>query len=340
MDKTLNKNSSNASSAKDLILSISYKYGTLLALLVALIFFSFQTPYFLTITNIGDVLRSVCVVTLMAIGVTFSATTGGFDISVGSNTGFTTLLCAASMIWWDLPLGIAILIPIVVGVGIGLWNSLLIEKLKIPDILAALSSLFVFQGILYTFTQGYSIYKNMAMVDGTLAPGEVSPFLLKIGQGTILGIPTPVIIVLVIMVMAHVFLNYTKYGRFLYMTGGNREATRLSGVPVVKYRVLSYALSGFFASLGGILLVARVGSGEINAGAALLMDAVAASYIGFSVLGQGKPNIIGTFVGAVLMGILLNGLTMMNVPYYMQDFVKGAVLVLALSMTYGTSKTK
>jgi simple sugar transport system permease protein len=123
------------------------------------------------------------------------------------------------------------------------------------------------------------------------------------------------------------------------MTGSNREAARLSGVPVVKYRVLSYVLSGLFAALGGVLLVSRLGSGEINSGSALLMDSIAACYIGYSVFGQGKPNIIGTFIGAVLMGILLNGLTMMNVPYYAQDFVKGTVLVIALTLTYGTKKT-
>lgn len=332
------KLSDEKTSKKEMILSFLYKYGTLLAIVIALIFFSTQTPYFFRMDNIGDVLRSVCVVTLMAIGVTFSATTGGFDMSVGSNTGFTTLLCAASMIWWDLPLIFAIIIPILVGIGIGLWNAFLIEKLRIPDILATLSSLFVFQGALYTFSRGYSIYNNMPLQDGSMSPGKVSRLLVSVGQGSFLGVPIPVIIVVAIIVVAHIFLNYTKQGRFLYMTGGNREAARLSGVPVVKYRVLSYVLSGFFAALGGVLLVSRVGSGEINAGSALLMDAIAASYIGYSVLGQGKPNIIGTFAGAVLMGILINGLTMMNVQYYAQDLVKGSVLVLALTMTYATKK--
>jgi simple sugar transport system permease protein len=325
-------------STKDKIFNFFYKYGTLLAIILAMFFFSTQTPYFFTVTNIGDVLRSVCVVTLMAIGVTFSATVDGFDVSVGSITGLTTLVCAACMIWWEMPVWLSILIPSIIGIIIGLWNAFLIEKIRIPDILATLSTLFVIQGLLYTFTKGYSIYANMPLDDGTLAPGRIDPGFLRVGQGSVLGIPNPVLIVTAIMIVSHIFLNYTKHGRFLYMTGGNREAARLSGVPVVQYRVFSYALSGFFAALGGVLLVSRVGSGEINAGAALLMDSIAACYIGFSVLGQGKPNIIGTFAGAVLMGILLNGLTMMNVPYYAQDFVKGAVLVLALSLTYGTKK--
>lgn len=325
-------------STKEKVLGFFYKYGTLLALALTMVFFSTQTPYFLTLSNIGDVLRSVCVITLMAVGVTFSGTSGGFDVSVGSITGLTTLVCAACMIWWDMPVFLAILIPMIIGSLIGLWNAFLIEKFKIPDILATLASLFVFQGLLYTFTKGYSIYANMPMPDGSLAPGKINEIFLKVGQGDTFGIPTPVLIVVVIMIISHVFLNYTKQGRFLYMTGCNREAARLSGVPVIKYRVISYMLSGLFAALGGVLLVSRVGSGEINAGSALLMDSIAACYIGYSVFGQGKPNIIGTFVGAVLMGILLNGLTMMNVPYYAQDLVKGAVLVLALTMTYATKK--
>lgn len=325
-------------SVKDKILKLFYKYGTLLAIVVAMIFFATQSKYFFTFSNITDVLRSVCVITLMAIGVTFSSTTGGFDMSVGSTAGFATLLSAAAMVWWNLPLIFVIIIPIIMGIVVGLWNSLLIEKFKLPDILTTMSSMFIFQGILITFTKGYSIYANMVMQNGQTAPGKFSKAFLTLGQGDLLGIPVPVIIVVVLLVLSHVFLNYTKQGRFLYMTGGNREAARLSGVPVVKYRVLSYALSGLFASLGGILLAARIGSGEVNAGAALLMDAIAASYIGYSVLGQGKPNMIGTFAGAVLMGIMLNGLTMMNVPYYAQDIVKGAVLVIALTMTYGTKK--
>jgi len=328
---------SNSSIAEKIFI-LFYKYGTLLAIVLALLFFSTQSKYFLTSQNMGDVIRSVCVVTLMAIGVTFSATTGGFDISVGSITGFATVLSAAMMVWWDMPLFLVILVPMIMGIAIGLWNALLIEKFKIPDILATMASMFIFEGVLITFTKGYSIFTNMTMQNGEKAPGKFNETFIAIGQGDILGIPNPVIIVVVLIIICHIFLNYTKYGRLLYMTGGNKEAARLSGVSVIKYRVLSYALSGLFAALGGVLLAARIGSGEVNAGASLLMDAIAASYIGYSVLGQGKPNMIGTFAGAVLMGILLNGLTMMNVPYYEQGIIKGAVLVLALTMTYATKK--
>jgi simple sugar transport system permease protein len=134
--------------------------------------------------------------------------------------------------------------------------------------------------------------------------------------------------------MVHIFLKYTRWGRLMYITGGNQEAARLSGIPVRKVRMLAYVLSGCFAAVGGILFAARVGSGQIDAGAPLLMESVAAVFVGFSVLGAGKPNIVGTFLGAVLIGVLLNGLTMLNLPYYAFDIIKGIVLVAALAITF------
>jgi simple sugar transport system permease protein len=162
----------------------------------------------------------------------------------------------------------------------------------------------------------------------------MSKAFLYIGQGKILNIPVPVIIMLVVAILAHLFLNQTKYGRYLYMIGSNEEAAKLSGIPINRYKLIAYMMSGFIAALGGLVLGARLGSGEVNAGAPYLMDAVAAAYIGFSVFGIGKPNAFGTLIGALLMGVLLNGLIMMDFPYYSQDIVKGIVLVLALSLTY------
>ena len=139
---------------------------------------------------------------------------------------------------------------------------------------------------------------------------------------------------LIVVAVVHIFLTYTKHGRYMYVIGGNREAAKLSGIPVNKYRITAYMLSALFAAIGGIVLAARVSTAEVNAGAPYLMDSVAASYIGFSVLGMGKPNAIGTFIGAVLIGILQNGLIMLSIPYYAMDIVKGAVLAFALALTY------
>ncbi len=130
------------------------------------------------------------------------------------------------------------------------------------------------------------------------------------------------------------FLTYTKFGRLFYMTGENREAARLTGIPVDRYRTIAYMISGLFAALGGIVLASRIGTGQVSAGASLLMDGVAAAFIGFSVFGAGKPNVIGTLLGSILIGVLLNGLTMMNVPYYAQDIIKGTILIFALALSH------
>jgi simple sugar transport system permease protein len=220
------------------------------------------------------------------------------------------------------------------GAVIGLLNSLLIVKLRIPDLLATLAVMYLVGGIHKTISKGYSIYNNMPMADGTKAPGKFSEAFLWIGKGKLLGIPFPVILMLLAVIAVHLFLNYTRWGRQMYITGGNKEAARLSGIRVNRVRLLAYVLSGAFAGVAGILFTSRVGSGQIDAGAPLLMEAVAAVFVGFSVLGAGKPNVIGTFFGAVLIGVLLNGLTMLNMPYYAFDIVKGCVLILALAITF------
>lgn len=143
---------------------------------------------------------------------------------------------------------------------------------------------------------------------------------------------------IVVVIVVQIYLSSTKHGRYMYVVGGNMEAARLSGIPLGRYRTAAYLISSAFAALGGIMLASRIGSSQVNAGSAYLMDAVAAAYIGFSLGGSGKPNAVGTFIGAVLIGILQNGLVMVSVPYYAMDIIKGAVLALALALTYVRKK--
>ncbi len=143
-----------------------------------------------------------------------------------------------------------------------------------------------------------------------------------------------VLIMLAVTVAVQLFLSLTKHGRRMYAIGGNPEAARLSGIHTVRYRVTAYVISSWLAALGGILLASRIGSSQVNAGGGYLMDAVAAAYIGFSLAGAGKPNALGTLIGAVILGVLQNGLVMLSVPYYAMDIIKGLVLALALAITY------
>ncbi|MGG1313473.1 MULTISPECIES: ABC transporter permease [Cohnella] len=319
---------------KNKVLDFSFKYGALIFIGIILLFFSLYNEYFFTYSNLTDILRSISIVTFVAIGVTISLMVDGFDLSAGSTVSLSTVVTATLMIWYELPLPVVIVVPLLVGAAVGLLNSFLIVKVRIPDLLATLAVMYIVSGLHRTYTKGYSIYNNMQLADGSKAPGKMYDSFLWIGQGKLLGVPFPVILMLIAVIAAHLFFKYTRWGRQVIMTGGNEEAARLSGLRVKRIRVWAYVASGVFAAIGGVLFAARVGSGQIDAGAPLLMESVAAVFVGYSVFGAGRPNIVGTFVGAVLTGILINGLTMMNVQYYSTDIVKGGVLVLALAVTF------
>ncbi len=315
-------------------LDFSFKYGALLIIALVIVVFSAVNSAFFSYDNIADILRAISITMFVAIGVTLSQIVDGFDLSVGSTVSLTTVVAATLMVWFNQPLIVVIIVPLVIGVVIGLINAFLIVRVRIPDLLATLAVMYVIAGIHKTYTKGYSIYNNMPMTDGTKAPGKFSPDFLWIGQGKLFGVPVPVLLMIVAVALVHLFLTYTRWGRQLYITGGNREAARLAGISVNRIRLVAYVLSGLFAAIGGILYAARIGSGQVDAGAGLLMDSVAAVFVGYSVFGAGKPNVIGTFFGALLIGVLINGLTMLNLPYFAFDIVKGAVLVLALAVTF------
>ena len=170
--------------------------------------------------------------------------------------------------------------------------------------------------------------------------GAYDPAFLLIGRYSLFGIvPISVVLMVLVAIVLFVLTERTRIGRLLFATGGNEVATRLAGASTARLKTLAYVISGTLASLGGIVIAARVGRGDVSSGGSLLMDAVAASLIGFAVLGLRRPNVLGTIVGAVFVGVLLNGLTMLNAPYYTQDFVKGAVLVGALALTYGLGRS-
>ncbi|WP_108670393.1 ABC transporter permease [Peribacillus acanthi] len=310
-----------------------YKYGTIITIIVLIAVFALSNPSFIQGNNIVNILRSISIVTIIAIGITISLSVNGFDLSVGSVASLSNAVVISMFVWFSQNTAVAIFSAIVAALIVGALNSFMIVKMKIPDMLMTLAMMFIIQGISLTYTKGASVSQNMVMPDGTFSTGVISQMFSKIGQ-----VPWIIIIMIFVVAVVHVFLTYTKHGRYMYVIGGNIEAARLSGIPVNKYKVAAYLLSAFFAAIGGIVLASRVMTAEINAGAPYLMDSVAAAFIGFSVLGAGKPNAFGTFVGAVLIGILQNGLVMMSVPYYAMDIVKGTVLAFALALTYYKQK--
>lgn len=310
-----------------------YKYGTILTIFILIVVFATANPTFIQSNNLINILRSISIVTIIAIGITISLSVNGFDLSVGSVASLSNAIVISMFVWFSQDTVIAIFAAIVAALLVGLLNALIIVKLKVPDMLMTLATMFIVQGIALTYTKGATVSQNMVMPDGTFSTGIISPIFEKIGQ-----VPWIIIIMVIVVIVVHIFLTYTKHGRYMYVIGGNIEAARLSGIPVNKYKIIAYLLSALFASIGGIVLASRVMTAEINAGSPYLMDAVAAAFIGSSVLGAGKPNAFGTFVGAVLIGILQNGLVMMSVPYYAMDIVKGTVLAFALVLTYYKQK--
>jgi simple sugar transport system permease protein len=316
---------------------LAYRYGLLVMLVGLLVYFSASKPRFRTWDNTLIILQSVAIVAIVALGVTVSMAAGGFDLSVGANVSFVVMVTALVMIRYDLTGATAIVAGLLAGLLVAAVNTALIVVARVPDLIATLGTLFIFQGLAVIITSGKSVSVGMPIGDGEVATGQFADWYRELGNGKVLSIPVPVLFLFVIAVLIYVFLTHTRWGRAVYAIGGNAAAARLAGIPVQRYRALAYVLSGVLAAIGGILLSARLGRGDIGAGNAYLLQAVAAALIGFAVLGANRPNAVGTLVGALFIAVLFNGLTMFNVPYYAQDFIQGVLLVLTLVLTYTLS---
>ncbi|AOF16835.1 sugar ABC transporter permease [Yersinia enterocolitica] len=306
-----------------------YKWGMLLTVVALIALFGLASDNFLDPNNIINILRSIAIVTVIAIGVSISLSIGGFDLSVGSTASLANAIVVSLFVWYGFGTTGAIILTLLICTLVGLFNAFLIVVLKIPDMLATLASLFVIQGVAMTYSYGGSITQNMLLPSGDMAEGVIPEIFSALGQ-----VPVIVLIMLAVTIVVQLYLSLTKHGRRMYAIGGNPEAARLAGIRTARYRVLAYVLSSLLAALGGILLASRIGSSQVNAGGGYLMDAVAAAYIGFSLAGSGKPNAFGTLIGAIILGVLQNGLVMLSVPYYAMDIIKGLVLALALALTY------
>lgn len=316
--------------------------GAVFLLLAAMIVgFSLAQPAFININNLMSILQAVSVVAIIGAGVSVTLAINGFDLSVGAVAASSVMAASYAMIvlglnaWQTVPLVLAF------GALIGLANAFLIVRLKVPDLLATLATMFLLTGLQLIPTAGRSISVGLILPDGSTAGGKYDPTFLTIGRSSLFGIvPLPVVLMAIVAIVLFILTEKTRLGRLIYATGGNEMAARLAGANVDRIKTFAYVLSGTLAALGGIIVAARVGRGDVSSGASLLMDSVAAALIGFAVLGLRRPNVLGTLVGAVFVGVLLNGLTMLNAPYYTQDFIKGAVLVGALALTYGVARAK
>ncbi|MEX0404985.1 ABC transporter permease [Aquibium sp. LZ166] len=319
--------------------SVAIRYGFLALLFGLVVFFSLATRGFASPQAAVFILQSVSITGILALGVTATLVVGGFDLSIGSIATSAMMAAAYVMVVLEQNALVAVLACLAIGALVGLINGLIICYMRVPDLLATLGMMFLLIGVQRIPTEGRSIAAGMTLPDGSTAQGTFSAEFLALGRHRFDFfiadlVPASVVVLIVLAILIWFFLEYTRFGRMMYAVGSNARAAEFAGAPVKAYKIWAYVISGVFASIGGILLAARLGRGDIASGNNLLLDAVAAALIGFAVLGAAKPNAFGTAIGALFVGILLQGLTMMNVPYYTQDFVKGAVLVIALVFTF------
>jgi ribose/xylose/arabinose/galactoside ABC-type transport system permease subunit len=308
------------------------KLAPLIFLVVLFILFGILEPRFLSPLNLFNVMRQVSITGLIAIGMTFVILTAGIDLSVGSLVAVTGLVAAAvakggtqntlSLSTAD-PTGYgvvaAIVAAIAVGLAGGLAQGLAITRLGVPPFVVTLGGLSAFRGAALLFSGG----------------GPISGFdenYRYLGQGLVFDqVPVPAIMFIVFAILAHIVLRYTRYGRHIYAVGSNEEAARLSGLSVDRLILSVYVIVGFFCGLAGYVLSARLNSAEAVAGQGYELTVIAAVVIGGTSLFGGEGGIPGTVIGAVLMGVLTNGLVLMNVSSYYQQILIGIIIVLAVA---------
>jgi simple sugar transport system permease protein len=316
------------------------RYGFIAVTVFFFLFFYATIPAFRLPSTLLSMLKFTSVVAIAGLGVTITMVVGGLDLSVGSTAGMGVTVAAMTMVIYGQQGSVAIVAVLIAGALIGAFNAFLIVVMRIPDLLATLATMFLVQGLKLVPVEGQSVSSGLILRNGSVAPGKFTDGFLQINRGSIGPVSYPVIIFAVLTIVMWFFLSRTKWGRVMYAIGSNPEAARLAGARVGRYKALAYIISGVFAGIAGLILSSRIGQGDISAGSSLLLDAVAVALVGTSVLGANKPNAFGTALGAILIGILLTGTTMMNFPFYWQDVVKGLVLLVALILSFTLSRRK
>ncbi len=297
------------------------RYGTVFAALLIFVGFSLFSPRFLTVNNLTNVLVQISALTVVACGLTVAVVSGEFDLSIGEVAGLSSILVAGLLVWSGQPVYLAIPISILAGVGIGIVNGFLVTKLRIPSLIATLGMGPIALGLNYSYSGGDSIYAQMPDAFYYLSTGRLFGFL-----------PVPVLIAVVVVIVANTLITRTRYGRATVATGTNIVAARLSGINVNRCRQIALVISATGAAVAGIMLTARLGTGQPGAGEPYLMDALTAVFIGMTAFRPGRASIAGTVIGVFIIGMLDNGLNLLGAPFYLQNIVRGVVMIAAVAL--------
>ncbi|WP_050614478.1 ribose ABC transporter permease RbsC [Bacillus testis] len=298
--------------------NFTQKLGPLLGLILLIAVVSILNPSFLAPLNILNLLRQVAINALIAYGMTFVILTGGIDLSVGAILALSSALMAG-MITSGLDPILAIIVGCLLGAIMGAFNGLLVTKGKMAPFIATLGTMTIFRGLTLVYTDGNPI----------TGLGDNYAFQL-FGRGYLLGIPVPAITMVLTFAILWVILHKTPFGRKTYAIGGNEKAALISGIKVSRVKIMIYSLAGLLAALAGAILTSRLNSAQPTAGTSYELDAIAAVVLGGTSLTGGRGRIIGTLIGALIIGTLNNGLNLLGVSSFFQQVVKGLVILLAV----------
>jgi len=291
------------------------KQSLVIGFLIICISLALLTDRFLTLGNILNVVRQVSISGLLSLGLTFVILAGGIDLSVASVMAFAGCMAAESQ---KMSLFTGIMIPVLVGAGFGLINGFLINKIKAQPFIMTLAIGTTVRGITYVYTNGEAIY-------------NMTPIFRVIGGGRIADtVPVPAVIFVVVILISYIILNKTLIGRYIYAVGDNAEAARLSGIKVERINLFVYLVSGILAGMAAVVLTSRLNAAEPIAGLGWELDAVAAVIIGGTSLRGGKGGVWGTVLGLFIIGVVSNGLNLLNVSTYYQNVVKGLIILFAV----------
>lgn len=303
------------------------KYGILIAFLAICLTLTYISPQFLTLSNWTIIFTQVSINALLAFGVTFVIITGGIDLSIGSVVAVSGVVAALLARSDSYPVIVPILGGLLVGLSFGALNGFLITKSKIAPFIVTLGIMTIGRGLALIISKGRPI-------------SNLSESFNFIGGGDILGVPFPIIVLFVVFIICSVVLKKTIFGRYVYAVGGNEQASRASGINVNQVKIAVYSLCGLLAGLAGILLTSRITTGQPNAGASFELDAIAAVVIGGSSTSGGVGSIQGTLFGVILIGVLNNGLDLLNVSSYYQQVVMGVIIIGAVLLDSWNQKIK
>jgi ribose transport system permease protein len=299
------------------------RYGILIGLIGLITGFSVLSERFFAISNMLIVMRQTSIVAFLAVGMSFVILGAGIDLSVGSVLAFSGAVGAGVMQNGGIFFGI--LAGLALGTALGAFNGIVITKLKIPAFIATLAMMAIARGGTLVYTDGRPI------------TGLPSSFAF-LGRGYIGNVPFPIILMLIIFILAYIILKLTRFGRYVYATGGNINAARASGIKVDNVIISTFAISGFLSGLTGMVLASRLNSAQPTAGVGYELDAIAAVVLGGTNLFGGEGELWGTLIGAFIMGILNNGLNMLNVSSFYQQVVKGIVILIAVTVAQSGKK--